>query len=530
MELRALILLVLIYCGSLYAIDDSYICDEETSIDISVGTRSPNGDINFNGVTYKSSEYIVDSITGIERGCICAKEKCIRKCCPLGYGYNIETEICIAVNDTFDPPIWDKYKFTLDTKASELFKFIFGIVNCSGERSIRINRATNGYHLLNDGNIYLELLHNNPPWMIRPPDKYCLDTFVFEDPATGDRTTRLDALICFAKQQEDEHHYILSATCMLISCLFILATLAVYGWLPELRNLHGKVLMVYLICLFGSFLCSATMQILLQLNSIPPKFCEALTFIIYFFLLSAFFWLNVMSFDIWWTFSGKRGMTLERLSARTRFYAYSMYAFGVPTMLTILLAALEYSDLPSNRFLPLLRYQGCFLNGNSKLIYLYGPMVLVILANLIFFVLTALKITQISRQTSVLKSKDSTTHDQHRNDKQRLFLYVKLFTIMGINWILEVLSAIYPKLGPVWLVTDTYNVLIGVFVFIIFVCKRKIFRLIKKRYHQLRGDPMSRTHTSVSTRTFSSRDEIQMGSVKSSNNFSKNNNTEVKFN
>ncbi|XP_013145254.1 PREDICTED: G-protein coupled receptor Mth2-like [Papilio polytes] len=298
---------------------------------------------------------------------------------------------------------------------------------------------------------------------------------------------------------------------MLISCVFIVATVGVYVWLPELRNMHGRVLLPYLLCLFGGFICMASMQIMITLDNISADTCLVLTIIIYYFLEAAFFWLNVMSFDIWWTFSGKGGMGMSKLSKR--FCIYSIYAFGMPTLLTIILASLEFSGLQPHPLLPMLRYQSCFLSGRSKLLYLYGPMFILCVANIVFFVMTAVKIAQIKQQTAVLKSKESAMHDQHRKDKQRLLVYLKLFAVMGINWILEVVSALYPDAEYIWMFTDAYNLLIGVIIFFIFVCKRKIFHLIKKRYKQLRGQPMSRTQTTTTLKTFS-RDDFTMTSVK----------------
>ncbi|XP_073956042.1 G-protein coupled receptor Mth2-like [Choristoneura fumiferana] len=216
------------------------------------------------------------------------------------------------------------------------------------------------------------------------------------------------------------------------------------------------------------------MQILLTVDNITINVCLGLTFVIYFALLSAFFWLNVMCFDIWWTFSGKRGLSLERWSMRARFCAYAAYAFGFPTGLTVLLAALEFSGLPAHPLMPMLQDQGCFLYGRSKLIYLYGPIVILCIANMVFFILTAWKINQIKKQTQkTLKSKDSCSTDQQRTDKQRFLLYLKLFTVMGINWILEVVSALYPQANNVWRFVDAYNVMIGFFIFVIFVCKKE---------------------------------------------------------
>ncbi|XP_037294540.1 G-protein coupled receptor Mth2-like isoform X3 [Manduca sexta] len=422
---------------------------------------------------------------------MCNSGNCVSKCCPLGMVmerrgkivcvFPQEEDVVVFENKNF---VHNKINVTGQVTFSKDFELVFGVV-CK-----RKYFNTRPYYMQEDGKLFIMISGNIPPWLILGPENYCIDTFVHED-SSGERTTQLDALICFAEKQE-ENHYVLSFTCMIISCVFILATCAVYAWLPELRNLHGRVLMAYLLCLFVAFAFMATMQIMLTIDNISSNACAVLTFIIYYWLLVAFFWLNVMCFDIWWTFSGKRGMSLEKLSIRARFLAYSAYAFSIPTALTILLAALEFSGLPSHPLLPMIRQQGCFIYGTSKLIYLYGPIVVLCVANLIFFVLTAVKITQIKRQTSVLKSKESSMHDQHRNDKQRFLLYVKLFAVMGINWILEVLSAIYPDPNEFWRFTDAYNVLIGVIIFIIFVCKRKIFRLIKKRiketYHRSTND------------------------------------------
>ncbi|KOB70860.1 G protein-coupled receptor [Operophtera brumata] len=52
---------------------------------------------------------------------------------------------------------------------------------------------------------------------------------------------------------------------------------------------------------------------------------------------------------------------------------------------------------------------------------------------------------------------------------------------MGLNWILEVVSFLVPGFR-MWYLTDAYNILIGVSIFLIFVCKRKIMRKLTKLY------------------------------------------------
>ncbi|XP_061383722.1 G-protein coupled receptor Mth2-like isoform X5 [Danaus plexippus] len=495
------------------------LCDEKNTIDLTLAKSLEDGIIISDGEKFSPGYIYSRNDTGAEKiyGCLCQGRRCFRKCCPPGKVYHRSQEgrKCIDHDDIVQTKglnvfFMNNYKKTIDVVHTPGIFLLYGIP-CDGDVYLEDNGE---WFIQEDGKLYVNVPSTIPPFMLYEPDKYCVDTFISEN-EDGAVTESFDALICFATEKES-NHYVLSSTCMIISCVFILATVAVYGWLPELRNLHGRVLMAYLLCLFVGFAFLAAMQILLVIDNISTDCCIAFTIIIYFALESAFFWLNVMCFDIWWTFSGKRGMTMEKLSVRAKFCAYSIYAFGIPTALTVILVALEFSDLQPHILLPLIRRQGCFLFGYSKLIYLYGPMVILWFANLIFFILTAVKITQIKKQTSVLKSRESATHDRQNTERQslyyfsRLFLYAKLFVVMGVNWLLEVISALYPKADEFWRFTDAYNVLIGLIIFIIFVCKRKIFRLMKKRYIQVRGGSLTKSQSS--TRTYSTRDDIALNS------------------
>ncbi|XP_026738800.1 G-protein coupled receptor Mth2-like isoform X3 [Trichoplusia ni] len=437
----------------------------------------------YDGVKYNVSQVFIDQ-EGKERGCECLAEICARKCCPFGQMYNTSARLCVDTKIPFNPELWKEHKLTRGLNATKELSFMIGKQTCDrarNERRLQTLPASRFFRLRTDGQLYVDIPENIPSAFIYGPDKYCIDTFVNEK-----NETQLNALICFVVKP-DNNNYAMSSSCMLISCFFILLTVAVYAFLPELRNLHGMVLMAYLLSFFVGFLFFATMQILILKKEIIQRECTILTFIIYFSLLSAFFWLNVMCYDIWWTFSGKRATSGRHGSVMKRFYCYAGYAFGVPTILTVILAALEFSDLPMQHpLLPMLRRQGCFLYGTSKLIYLYGPIVILCVANMIFFTLTAIKIARIKKDTEMLRSKDSSTHDQDRKDTQRFSLYVKLFAVMGVNWILEVVSSFYPEADFFWQFSDAYNVLVGLIIFIIFVCKKKTFKLIKKRVKDFR--------------------------------------------
>lgn len=62
-------------------------------------------------------------------------------------------------------------------------------------------------------------------------------------------------------------------------------------------------------------------------------------------------------------------------------------------------------------------------------------------------------------------------------DKSRFAMNTKLFVVMGINWLLELLSIIFYNHKQIffWAISDSFNILLGVFVFFIFAFKRSIW-------------------------------------------------------
>lgn len=87
---------------------------------------------------------------------------------------------------------------------------------------------------------------------------------------------------------------------MLLSVPFLLLTFFVYACIPDLRNMHGKSLMCYVLGLSVGY----TVLSMVQLRVFPglSASCVISGYIVYFSFMVSFFWLNVMSFDIYWTF------------------------------------------------------------------------------------------------------------------------------------------------------------------------------------------------------------------------------------
>jgi 7 transmembrane receptor (Secretin family) len=91
-------------------------------------------------------------------------------------------------------------------------------------------------------------------------------------------------------------------TGMLISVPFLVATFFIYSFIRELRKLHGKAVMCFIFALILVYVSLA----LIRLNNDKmfkiKWLCKTASYFAYLSILTCFFWLNVMSYDIWSTF------------------------------------------------------------------------------------------------------------------------------------------------------------------------------------------------------------------------------------
>ena len=70
----------------------------------------------------------------------------------------------------------------------------------------------------------------------------------------------------------------------------------------------------------------------------------------------------------------------------------------------------------------------------------------------------------------------------------RFRVIFSMFTLMGISWVMEIVSFVASEVTSewIWIPTDIINLLTGFFVFVIFVCKRNVWNLLKKKWGLLK--------------------------------------------
>ncbi|KYN36953.1 G-protein coupled receptor Mth2, partial [Trachymyrmex septentrionalis] len=285
------------------------------------------------------------------------------------------------------------------------------------------------------------------------------------------------ALVCFDNELMDDGvskmwKNMLTCTLSIISAIFLIATLAIYIILPELRELQDKVMMAAVTTLAVSY-------IVLSIQHLRPNMdnnyiiCVSLGFILYFAFMSAFFWMNIVAFNIWRCVWFK-----SKIKEQSLFYAYCVWGWGGPTC--FLIAALTTHHIPGNHLRPGFNEYSCWFPGITETwAYFYGPVTVLLTLNMLYLGMTSWRLWHQYREY---------TGSKLRIMRLKCLLYIKLVLIMGITWIFELLSFAFGPMNDFWIqifffVTDLLNGLQGFIIFLLLVATRKRVRklLAKKR-------------------------------------------------
>ncbi|CAH0585607.1 unnamed protein product [Chrysodeixis includens] len=465
---------------------ESTPCPKVQSVDITGGVLYDNRSVIYEDVEYKTGTWYESDENGttVRWGCPCIGRICVHRCCSRSEAiYNG----CTFTNDSainpFSPPVYNG-KVLSGLAAHEHFFYMYQRP-CSDSYLVDSGAAGEELYIQQNGTLY-EVAPGGQQWHL--PTGYCVDMMFNENFSEP----RLVAGVCFPEVATDDSVilYIAYAVGLLLSVPFLLATFLIYAFIPDLRNLHGMCLMAYCGGLIVAYPFLAYLKVHVGQVGVEVTGCLFAAFIVYYAFQTSFFWLNVMCFDIWRTFSGYRGGSMNKRREKKRFLLYGLYAWGMPLVLTSLTAAMQFSDLPDHIIKPGLGNRRCwFADWLSDLVYFFGPVLVLVVSNIIFFSVTAHRIRSIRQETAILKGAESSRSDKLKKDKQRYGLYLKLFMVMGVNWSVELISFVVGGSNWYWIIVDLSNLSLGIFVFLIFVWKKKVRNLVQKRFRTLFGLP-----------------------------------------
>ncbi|KMY98116.1 LOW QUALITY PROTEIN: uncharacterized protein Dsimw501_GD27735 [Drosophila simulans] len=120
----------------------------------------------------------------------------------------------------------------------------------------------------------------------------------------------------------------------------------------------------------------------------------------------------------------------------------------------------------------------CWINTYdwSAMIYLYGPMLILSLFNVVTFILTVIHIMKV--KNSVKCSTQQQPKCMKNND---FLLYLRLSVMMGVTGISEVITY-FVKRHNFWRQSPNFFHLgSGIVVFVLFILKRSTFQMIMER-------------------------------------------------
>ncbi|XP_035790065.1 G-protein coupled receptor Mth2-like [Anopheles albimanus] len=452
------------------------LCPEQESVDITNGTKDEAGRVEYGGVLYSSSQYFQDG--SVRRGCVCLVRQCIYVCEAEEWESTESKQVYANVSDADG-----KNYRRVDLAADHRFYLILGKRNCSEDwtpiEHNELNITSKGELKVNAH--FGEVINNY--------ENFCL--------IPNDVTGEFDA--CYFLPEPSDLQHTVYAFGFLVSLPFLVATFLVYAILPELHNLPGMSLMCYVTSLAVSYLLLALAR--MDVYEHRSVICHVTGYTVYFTLMASFFWLNIMSFDIYWTFAGSRGLMTER----QKFSFYCLYAWGTPVLFVSLIFLFDHTTLISDKSLrPNVGEERCFLSEENltQFLYVYLPLLLLISANIFFFVSTALRIYQTEQANVDMMRGNSRRHTTAQHDRHRFGLYLRLFTIMGITWSLEIISWLVNDStahSPSWIiyVLDIWNCLVGIIIFFMFVWKQRVKKLLLHRFTKSK----STMETSFNTNT-----------------------------
>lgn len=306
------------------------------------------------------------------------------------------------------------------------------------------------------------------------PGDFCLDTMVDLGVVAVLACPGEDATPADDDLPAGDLRFTLYPALLFLSAFFLAATLLASCLLPAAyHQLHWRCQTNYVASLMVGDLLLAVTQV--SGSALKGPFCVVIAILMHFLFLAAFFWLNTMCFNIWWTFRDLRPASVDKNQEAVRMRLYEAYAWGGPLVIAGVAAALD--NLPADQYAHLLRPGfgdvKCWFRGDYELLpYFFGPVGVLLVINLCLFIATARELT------CGLWKADGAKPTTERATLRRVCL--KLVVVMGVTWVADVVSWVAGGPGSLWYFTDAMNALQGVLIFAVVGCQPHVWSAVKR--------------------------------------------------
>ncbi|XP_064086668.1 probable G-protein coupled receptor Mth-like 1 isoform X2 [Macrobrachium nipponense] len=437
------------------------------------------------------------------------------KCCPEGQYLNGNFS---CISGEYDLDILNEPQFVA-AKVTELIhtgfpkcknlvenyiSYDFGQQNKS-DYAILVDDQTMGVNVIDDEsgcNFTFEKLRNTD---------YCIDYFL-------GNTTRIQIFICsnmYRLSLKHQEKYIIIPTLMGVSCAALLYTAYVLlcsrvrrgiVTVKKINTLAGRILLSYVFSYFLAFMFMIIQQTAPLTND--GKVCPLIAGSVLFFMLAAFLWNTSICLE-------PLLLTLDvRVPENCRLLCHCLWGWGVPAIITAVALTLDHyrKHLDCSIVTPKIGLNSClFSDDKARLLYLYTPMSISLLANVVFLISSKLarriKLKQLEQAAHHIKNDDNhkSSEGQRPNAKPSLRQHsglrkyenrnvwvdsTKLVFWAGSTWVLELVAFLigYYKSIPgekwytyLWYLPIAINCLRGVGIFFIIVLTADVRKKLFKR-------------------------------------------------
>ncbi|KAL2738725.1 G-protein coupled receptor Mth2 isoform X1 [Vespula squamosa] len=437
---------------------------------------------------------------------ICSEKLCIRKCCPEDRYFLSGKVECPKLYDDLITPI-EFHEQILNLSINEDYGLLIG-KPCK-ERGMYPVVPEENWKITPEGHIDV------PDYKVYGHHDYCMD--IFYNNSLFKET--LYPFVCFDTAESVKLSRLrctINSVLQLTSCAFLLTTLVVYACLPVLQNLHGKTLM----CHVGSLLLALVCLVVISWVTPETTVEESIT--------SAFELIPVLPFlQATRCYSPSSRLSPGSTSCASTYGGLSVVHAGThrreeedigkdfcctartrgaspassPSWESWSITPIFFQNicgLPSDEqavglhiYLKHL-FRRSFAAGSNlhgELLFFIGPVTLQLLINIVFFVITSINCNKVKAEINkVIRDPSDVRNKRFQADRTKLIMNVKLFVVMGISWILEIVSYFVNNYAndfqwreELFYVSDTFNCLQGILIFILFVLKSRVYYALRKR-------------------------------------------------
>jgi hypothetical protein len=254
---------------------------------------------------------------------------------------------------------------------------------------------------------------------------------------------------------------VLTFVCVGISLICLLLTFITYACFRNLRTVPGLNNMFLIFSLF-----SAQLMLIIrpfsnrQDFSIGATVVSALT---HFFWLCTFFWLQICSFHMCLVFTSKVRIDQRKGAEKETVVKYSLFGFGFPA--TIVIVNIVTSLIVSSgkmtgydRTSTLMTFRTAFI------VTLLCPLIFVCISNIVFYIITIYKILSVPHI------------ENSSGNRSHLSVYIKLFSLTGLTWILQIVDT-FLEMSILSYLVAVLNGLQGLFIFLSYVCNARVLKM-----------------------------------------------------